>query len=247
MRGFHDFNIYIAMQKLTVFRYLWRGICYPLAGLVTGVALYMLMALLLGVLPWHSDYQPDGAPVLIYLETNGVHADLVLPARNEVVDWTRIFPAQQNRAGRQPDGADAVSIGWGEREFFLETPNWGDLRASTALSALSGLNSTLLHVTYQRMPRTAGADRVALTLSRDNYRRLVDYIRQTSRLDARGNTVWLPGRGYTTNDAFYEANGRYTMFRTCNEWVREGLGVANVRVPWWSPFDKALFWQLRGD
>ena len=37
-------------------------------------------------------------------------------------------------------------------------------------------------------------------------------------------------------DAFYDATGRYSAVRTCNEWVGEGLRRAGVRVGRWTPF-----------
>ncbi|GGP26622.1 TIGR02117 family protein [Silvimonas amylolytica] len=224
---------------------LLRGVMLAGVVLIGPVVIYLLMALVLGLLSVHRAYQPHKGDILIYLETNGVHTDLLLPAQNRQVDWTRRFAPTQTRSGLAPVATSAISIGWGDREFYLNTPNWADLNATTALYALSGLDTTLLHVSWGAMPASTSPQRVALRLSPQNYLRLAAFIEQSIRRNDQGNAIWLPGKGYGGADAFYEATGHYSVIQTCNEWVRQGLDAAGVRVPWWSPFDKALFWQLQ--
>ncbi|MBB5193498.1 uncharacterized protein (TIGR02117 family) [Silvimonas terrae] len=222
-----------------------RAVLFLIAALGLAISLYLLAAMVLGVLPKQRNAQLADASIVIYLETNGVHTDLLLPARNEVIDWARWFSPRHTRSGQSPPVADAIAIGWGDRQFYLNTPTWADLKLSTALNALTGRDTTLLHVSWGPMPATGDPQRMALRLSPDNYRHLVEYIEHSTRLDAQNQAIWLGGRAYRQDDAFYEATGHYSLFKTCNEWVRAGLEVAHVRVPWWSPFDQALFWQLR--
>ncbi|GGP24114.1 TIGR02117 family protein [Silvimonas iriomotensis] len=224
---------------------LLRGVMLAGLLLIGPIVLYLLLALVLGMLSSHRAYQRQEGDILIYLETNGVHTDLVLPARSHQIDWTRWFAPTHTRSGRPPVASSAISIGWGDRQFYLGTPNWSDLTATTALYALSGLDSTLLHVSWGAMPAHASPQRVALRLSPQNYQRLAAFITQSIRRDAQGQAIWLSGQSYGDTDSFYEATGHYSVIVTCNEWVRKALDAAGVRVPWWSPFDKALFWQLQ--
>lgn len=138
-----------------------------------------------------------------------------------------------------------IELGWGDRRFYLEVPNWSDLRASTAIRALSGMDSTALHVRYTGAPAPGAPDAVALSLTSDAYARLVARLRQSIPTNPQGRPILIPGHHYGANDAFYEATGHYSLFMTCNEWVRGALSEAGVRTPWWSPLDKPLFWQLR--
>ena len=55
----------------------------------------------------------------------------------------------------------------------------------------------------------------------------------------------IAGYSYLGTDAFFEARGRYTLFVTCNEWVRRGLGDAGIRTSVWSPFPAPLLALLR--
>jgi hypothetical protein len=64
----------------------------------------------------------------IYITTNGVHLDIVLPVENvepEFLSRLEILP-----------GTKYVSFGWGDKEFYINTPQWKDLTLKTAFKAL---------------------------------------------------------------------------------------------------------------
>ena len=167
----------------------------------------------------------------MFVTSNGVHTDFVLPVVTPYRDWRPLAP---NAA------YPFLAIGWGDRDFYLATPTWNDLKASTALRAAFGLNGTVLHV--ESMGRPVVSDRArALRLSPDQYRRLLAYVEAGFARDAANGYRRIAGAHYNADDAFYEATGRYSVIVTCNEWAREGLAAAGVRVPLWSPFTWSLF------
>jgi uncharacterized protein (TIGR02117 family) len=84
-----------------------------------------------------------------------------------------------------------------------------------------------------------------IVLASEDYRRLAAFIAAQFRHDAAGDVIIVPGAHYGRYDAFFEAEGHYSAFETCNEWTRQALAVAGVRVPLWSPFDRALLFQLK--
>jgi uncharacterized protein (TIGR02117 family) len=221
-------------------KWLLRG----LLGIPLVLLGYLGAVLLLGCIPVHRHYQPAPAGIPVWLNSNGIHGGLVLPLMAAGVDWRTQFPPQTLAAGKLLPGWDSVEIGWGSRTFYLNTPQWSDLRPGTALYALSGLDSGALHVEYRPHPRP-GPDTLAITLSPADYQRLAAYIRASAMHDALGRTRWIAGHHYDIDDAFYQANGHFSPFMTCNQWVRNGLATAGVRVPLWAPFGWALFWQLR--
>lgn len=206
---------------------------------------YALAVLVLGLLPMHRHWR-NASPqaVTLWVTTNGVHSALLLPRKTTQIDWSELFPPGDTRDPALSARYDMIELGWGDRRFYLETPNWSDLRADTAMRALFGLDATALHVEYTGAPEPGTPDAVELSLSPDAYARLVSRLRQSIRTDPQGHAMPIAGHHYDANDAFYEATGRYTLFMTCNEWVREALSDAGVRTPWWSPLDKPLFWQL---
>jgi uncharacterized protein (TIGR02117 family) len=144
---------------------------------------------------------------------------------------------------RVPATGNYIIVGYGHRDFYLNTPSWAELSLSTAANAALGLGPTLLHVDHVQDPQEVSEQR-ALTLSEDEYRRLVDFIRPRFRLDGEGRTIPVPGRGYATNDAFYEAHGGYSAILTCNEWTGRALRAAGVRMGLWTPIEQSVMWRL---
>ena len=73
--------------------------------------------------------------VEIFILSNGVHTDIVMPASNAHLDWSTFFPTQNTWS--KENGYPFISLGWGDKGFYLETPTWADLKTSTALKAAS--------------------------------------------------------------------------------------------------------------
>lgn len=221
-------------------RWLLR-LAFALLGLVALVGLYVATAFALVM--WPANAEPGHAPdkvaeVQAWVLSNGVHTDYVFPIRSATVDWLQVFPLSDFRA--PPPDAEFVAIGWGDREFYLNTPTWGDLTAARAFGALSGGNRALMHVSYLRRAQLArGAYR--LPLSEAQYARLVDYVRASL---PQGRATAIAGAHYDSQDAFFEANGGYNLFETCNTWSGRGLRQAGVPMSRWTPFDFTVTWHL---
>lgn len=221
-------------------RRLVRGIALTL-GVVAGLlALYALAALVLGLIPRNPGFVETADGVEIYVRTNGVHADLVVPTRWNGIDWDAEFPARDMSALVAP--SRWIAFGWGDRGFMLTTPTWVDLRPGTAFVALSGLGRGAMHVEYVESPGAYSARRVRL--SAEQYRRLVAFIRDAFVRDASGAVRRIDAAGYFGTDAFYEAVPTYTFWNTCNEWTRRALATAGVTTAWWAPLDIAVMHHL---
>lgn len=192
------------------------------------VAGYASAGLIGGSVPVNAGWRPPSQGVRIYIESNGVHTGIVVPKVAAGVDW-RPIARPEHLADPRYAGYDHLSFGWGERDFYLGTPRWADLRIRTVLAAASGSSRTLVHVDHLPEPKPADDVR-GVTLRPEEYRRLAAFIRATFAERAR---VY---RGYGPYDAFYEARGRYSLVRTCNSWTGEALARAGVRVGRWTPF-----------
>lgn len=203
----------------------------------TVLALLVLAVLYVGVaaalMLWPANAQPSSEPPTIeaYVLSNGVHTDLVFPVRSAAIDWAALFDPRDAKAA--PPEAAFIAIGWGDRDFYLHTPTWADLTLRHAVGALVGANASLLHVTWlTRAQLRQGA--YAMPLSQRQYLVLVAHVRGSL---PGGRAVALPGAGYGPDDAFYEAEGSYHLFETCNTWTGRGLRRAGVQVSRWTPFD----------
>lgn len=186
---------------------------------------------------------PPTSEVTIFIKTNGVHTDLVVPVRTAQRDWNKLLPFSNTR-DKDTTGT-YVGIGWGDRGFYLETPTWNDLRASTAFKAAFGLSRSAIHATFYNH-LTEDEHCVRIGISREEYARLIGYIDKTFETDSTGLPRLIPTNAvYGGADAFYEAKGRYNVFRTCNTWTNTGLKVAGQKAALWAPFDWGIFYQYR--
>jgi uncharacterized protein (TIGR02117 family) len=212
------------------------------AGIVAVPLSYFLAALLLGLVPANVSFHQPAHGITIYIRTNGVHTWIVMPKVNEEMDW-RPYARPEHLADPRWGNADHVAIGYGNRDFYLNTPTWGDLSPRTAALALLGSGPTLLHVEHVDRPGPE-PDQRPIRISRDQYRRLAGFIQRRFRLDAGGRPIPVLGRGYGPDDMFYEANGGYSFILTCNEWTGRALRTAGVRTGLWTPFQQSIMWRL---
>ena len=210
-----------------------------LLALLAVVGLYVGVAAALMLWPVNARAPTEPPRIEAYVLSNGVHTDLVMPVRSAVIDWAALFDPRDAKS--PPPDAEFVAIGWGDREFYLHTPTWGDLTLRRAVGALVGANPSLLHVTWlTRAQLRQGA--YVMPLSPRQYLELVAHVRGSLPGD---RAVALPGAGYGPDDAFYEAVGSYHLFETCNTWTGRGLRRAGVPVSRWTPFDFNVVGQLQ--
>lgn len=212
-----------------------------LLGLCLLVLLYLILATALSLIPVNRGFQAPAEGVTTYIRSNGLHAEFVLPV-NGAVNWTSVVATE---AFPELNAAPAfIAIGWGEREFYLNTPTWKDLRLGTAVRTLFWPTPSALHITYlDRVPdSTSRARRV--TLTPEQYQRLCSYVLAEFQRDATGKAILIPGAAYSSNDNFYESNSLYELINTCNTWVNGGLKKTGVRTAVWSPFEWGIFWHL---
>ena len=104
-------------------------------------ALYLAIALLLTFITTENR-DVCTRDKLIYLSTNGVHADVIIPVRD-------LSPELQTDL-EFDSSHNYIAFGWGDRNFYLNTPEWSDLTVNTALNAAFLKSETLMHVTHFR-------------------------------------------------------------------------------------------------
>lgn len=185
--------------------------------------------------------QPQASPdVLVYLHSNGVHTDIVVPVRSPQMDWSQLLPYSNIPSGDAT--LPYLAFGWGDKGFYLDTPTWADLKFSTAFVAAFWLGSSAMHATY--LPSLApGPDTVPLHLSKDEYARLIAYIQNSFRYDAAGRAQHIKGHSYAQNDAFYEAHGVYSFLYTCNTWTNNALKASGQKACLWTPAESGILYQ----
>ncbi|WP_310467662.1 TIGR02117 family protein [Sphingomonas sp.] len=210
----------------------WRRLALLIAA-VPG--LYLLAALIGSLVPVNRGWDEPAEGVTVLIADNGVHADLLLPAVAQGLDWRPLLPKSDFAAA----AADAqwVAFGAGEERVYLETPRWRDIEARTMWSALAG-GKRVMHVEWVADPSYAVRE---VRLRPAEYRRLWAAIRS----DFGGPPRRLDHPGYGPRDAFYRATGKANAVRTCNEWAASKLRIAGIRTSLWPPFVQGLTWRYR--
>ena len=201
--------------------------------------LYLVAALVGALIPLNSQWDEPAEGITIFVANNGVHADLVLPANAQGLDWRPLLP--KSDMANVPADAQWIAFGAGERRVYLETPTWGDLTLQTAAIALTG-GERVMHVEWTRDPSYSAK---AIRLTPEQYRRLWASIRAGFELDATGRPMRIDHPGYGPRDAFYRGTGKANAIHTCNQWAASRLRLAGVEAPLWSPFVQGLVWRYR--
>ena len=194
-------------------------------------ALIYVAVLLVGLIPVNNDFESADDGVTLYVVSNAVHADIIVPRKHAGVDWGEAFSFATFPG--DVSSQTHVAIGWGDRGFFLETQTWDDLKLSVAAKALFLPSESCVHVSFTAPEYYSNSK--SETVSHEQYLSLVEFIKQTLAKQDDGQYCQIDGYAYSTNDAFFKADGQYHLLNTCNSWVGRGLKAAGVKVPWLSP------------
>ncbi len=211
-----------------------------LVCLVAFVVVYILCVLLISRITVNRDAQ--GSDIPIYISTNGVHTDIIVPVKTNLKDWSSEILVGHTKA--KDSLAKFVAFGWGDKGFYLDTPTWADLKASTAAIAAFHLGSTAMHTRFYRDVKE-DADCVKIMVSNEQYKDLVAYIENSFARNADHSLKWIEGRSYGQYDAFYDAEGAYSLFQTCNTWANGALKAAHRKASLWTVYDQGIFCHYR--
>ena len=209
-------------------------IAKSLLVLVAVILLYGLAAFSLSRIAVNDS--PNTGEIAIFLRTNGVHTDIVVPAKTEIKDWTQQIKYEHTKAA---DSARYLAFGWGDRDFYLNTPTGADLKFSTAFNAAFYLGSAIVHTEYENALRESATCK-KIMISQADYKSLAGYLSNTFRTDENQNVIWIPNSGYDNHDTFYVAKGKYSLFKTCNTWTNSALKAANQKAALWTVTDTGL-------
>jgi len=207
-------------------------------GFIAFVALYLLAAWGISKIPVSAE-PLTSADVAIYILTNGVHTDIVVPVKTEQIDWSKEVKFD-NTVGKDTI-ANLVGFGWGDKGFYLNTPTWAELKFSVAFKAATGLSTSAIHATYHKgLIESSSCKKIMI--SKAQYTRLITYISSSFKTDSAGHIINIKtSANYGSDDAFYEAKRRYNLFYTCNTWANNALKSCGQRACLWTPADSPIF------
>ena len=190
---------------------------------------YIIVSLILTSITVERESNIDEANKSIFLTTNGVHLDIVIPIND--VDSLLLLGLKYTTDDQY------LSFGWGDENFYINTPTWGDLTFSVAFEAMLLNSKTLMHVTRYKKERL---NWIEIKVNEFELNKLNSYIQNTFKTKQDGMKIILKNSGYSRNDEFYKAEGSYTCFNTCNTWVNSAFKESGLKSCLWTPFDFGL-------
>jgi uncharacterized protein (TIGR02117 family) len=207
-----------------------------LLGIVAFIAIYAIVLFSLSRIAVNKD--PEAGDYTVYIKTNGVHTDVILPVKNDIIDWSKTIKYRNTIS--QDSTLQYIAFGWGDHEFYLNTPTWADLKAKTAFQAAFYLGTSIMHVTFLKSVSKNESSR-EIHISKKEYEDLVAYISKSFKYDKEGAPLFIQATTYGRNDSFYEAVGKYSMFYTCNTWANDALKAASQKAALWTVTDTGIF------
>ena len=211
---------------------------YALFSLAAFFVCYLLIAYILSRITISEEINQSD-DVKIYIKTNGIHTDIVVPVKNLQMDWSKEIKFSDTKLN--DSCMKYIAIGWGDKGFFLKAQKWADLKVSIAFKAAFGLSTTAIHATFfDTIIENKSCKKIII--SNAQYCRLVAYILTSFKKDDLQHVMNIKTNAtYSNKDAFYEANGKYSMLFNCNTWANNALKHCGQRACLWTVFDTGIF------
>ena len=217
----------------------FRIVKYLVVGFFSLIIFYLILAFILSQFSLSGEDEKN-SNIEIYIVNTGVHTDFILPKKNKLINWDTIYPIINTLV--KDTSLSFIAIGWGDRNFFLNTPTWDDLTMSTALKATFGLGNAALHINYyEQVPTHFKYQKIML--SENQYYKLINYILENTTMKNNRPIQIVPAfpEILQNNDAYYESPGSYGLFYTCNTFINQGLIASGKRAALWTPFAGGIF------
>ena len=193
--------------------------------------LYIVLAFILSIIPAIPDASNERKSCEIFIKSNGIHTDVIIHQDN-------LSESIQSKLNQEL--SNYLAFGWGDKGFYIDIPTWNDLTFSVAVKAMFLSSETVMHVTpYESINSACVSERI----SKSQLEELLNYIEASFQLESN-KFKKIDFEGYSNMDAFYEAKGSYSLFKTCNVWTGGALKAARIKTGIWSPFDWGIIWNL---
>ena len=189
---------------------------------------YLGAALVGAFVPGPRSEYPAGDTVSVYLLRGPIHYDILLPldeALRARFDWLGL--------DFDHPGAGGLLFGWGGRDFYTTTGTYRDVSARAVWRGVTG-DSSVMRVALTG-PLQADWPVERLAISPTQFEALLNVLE-----DSFADRTPLPVAGFSDFDAFYAAEGRFHIFRTCNVWVGATLRAAGIPFGAWTPVPYAV-------
>jgi len=203
---------------------LFKYLLYSIIAVISIVIIYITIAYLFTLFPYHSKIDENQKSKTIYLYYDSMHSDIILNIRDTEHNWQKLLPQLLEGKTR-----GYISFGWGDKETYIHTPTWSDLKITIALKALFINTPSLMHIIYyNNINIEENIKKIRVT--KNQYKDIENRV-----LKSFGTKPILLYKGYWGNDLFYYSPYKYNLIHTCNTWSGDILRESNITMSYWTP------------
>jgi uncharacterized protein (TIGR02117 family) len=202
------------------------------------ISVFMSVYLLLAPITLAKKQVTEKPQFLIYVATNGVHTDLLVPIHSEIMDWEDTLKLQDEL--KVDTFQTHFKFGWGDKNFFLKTKDWSDLTVGTAVNTVFGSGPGAMHLVLCTPKDLDQSQLIPLYLTKKQFVQLTQFLHD-SFLWKDGIAQQIVHHPYGTYDLFFDSSLTYSMRYTCNSWTNSGLQAAEQRSAFWAPFKGIIY------
>ena len=190
----------------------------------TLIILYISTAFLFSLFPSQAKiFCSMGKKEKVYILYSDVHSDIVFNLENISEEWIKNLPILKNKK------QGYIAFGWGDKDTYLNTPTWDDIKISTSFKALFLNTPSLMHITYYpNINYFQGVKSISIT--KEQSKKMKKSILKSFNFKEK---IY---KGYGYNDLFYSSPFKYNLIYTCNTWTGDILRKSNIKMSYWTPF-----------
>ena len=229
-------------QKSSFVKKCFRFLIFSLVIFISCILIYIACAFIFSRITIEG-HKEKKARHTVFLMKSGIHMDFLLPICNELKDWQEEFPISNTRS--KDSTYKKIAIGWGSKDFYMNTPTWDDLTLKIFLISNFGLGSSAIHVKYYTDTFPKDSKIVSLKLSDNQYKKLVKYIENSLKRSGTTKSSFILPKNpkvLSKNDAYYDAKQNYSLLFTCNSWINNGLKASGQKACLWTPYSQGVFY-----
>ncbi|EBA17556.1 hypothetical protein RSK20926_07457 [Roseobacter sp. SK209-2-6] len=196
------------------------------------LAAYFLAALLGAVLPAGQETTaPWGRPYRVLLAAGPIHYDFLIPLDAP----TKAYFALLEPVLPELNHSEAawLVLGWGAKDFYTTSGDYGDITLKAIGRGLFGDSSVLRADVLGRIDPHLDLPEIAF--SEGEYAAFLKALDASFARGSDGVIQVLQHPGLTQSDRFFEARGRFHLFRTCNTWIARMIRASGRRFGLWTP------------
>ena len=229
-------------QKSSFVKKCFRFLIFLIVIFISSILIYLACAFIFSRITIEG-HKEKKAIHTVYLMKSGIHMDFLLPISNKLKDWQEDFPISNTRS--KDSTYKKIAIGWGSKDFYMNTPTWDDLTLKIFLISNFGLGSSAIHVKYYTDTLPKDSKILSLKLSDNQYKKLVKYIENSLKRSATTKSSFILPKNpkvLSKNDAYYDAKQNYSLLFTCNSWINNGLKASGQKACLWTPNSQGIFY-----